>query len=125
MASYAPSPAPWSSSRAVGRFLGRVLLSVLGGFAGAAAGFALYQLRTRQSEIDGGTTDIALAAPPITAAVGAFLGIVTGRRGPLYAFLAATALGAAYGTSLDERLTQLAAAQANMARSTSSSQSSG
>jgi hypothetical protein len=109
----------------MGRFLGRALLSVLGGFAGSAAGFALYQLRTRQSEIDRGAADITVAAPPITAGAAALFGVVSGRRGPVFALLAGTALAAAFGTSLDERVTGLAAGQVKRASSTSSSQSSG
>lgn len=107
------------------RFLARALVSVLCGFAGSAAGFALYQLRTRQADIDEGVADITVAAPPVTAAAAALIGMITGRRGPLFAFLAGTALGAVLGTSLDERVIGLAAGQAKRASSTSSSQSSG
>lgn len=109
----------------MGRFLARVLFSLLGGIAGSAAGFALYQLRTRQAEVDAGAADITIAAPPITAAAAALIGIVFGKRGPLLAFFAGTALGAALGTSLDERVTGIAASQASRASSTSSSHSSG
>ena len=109
----------------MGRFLVRVLLCLLGGFAGSAAGFAIFQLRTRQTEIDSGASDITVAAPPITAAAGALLGIISGRPGPLLAFATAAGLTAALGTALDERVTGIAAAQARRADSTSSSQSSG
>jgi hypothetical protein len=109
----------------VGRFLVRLVLCLIGGFAGSAAGFALFQLRSAQSEIDSRAADITVAAPPITAAIAAAIGLISGRRGPLLSFFAGTALSAALGTALDERVTGIAAAQARRASSTSSSHSSG
>lgn len=102
----------------------RLVTCLLGGFAGAAAGFVIYQLRTAQSEVDAGSRDITVAAPPVTASLAALIGLVSG-RGALGAFMAGAGLTAALGTSLDERVTGIAATHPRSATSTSSSHSSG
>lgn len=80
----------------------------------------IHQLRTRQQEIDAGETDIVVAAPPITAAVGAGVGLLFG--GPLGAFLSSAGIAAFAGSALDERVVEMAGQLS--ARDTSSSQSS-
>lgn len=102
------------------RALARLVLCIGAGFAGAAAGSVIHQLRTRQQEIDAGDIDIVVAAPPITAAVGAGIGLLFG--GPLGAFLTAAGVAAFAGTTVDEKVVEMAGQLS--AKATSSSQSS-
>ncbi len=105
----------------------RLVFSALAGLAGSAAGFALYQIRTRDEAVDSGVGELHIAAPGATAALAALIGLIGGKRGPILAFIAGAGLSAVLGTKVDESIQALISGQArtSSADSTNSSHNSG
>jgi len=103
----------------------RILFAALAALAGSTAGFVLHQLRERSAEIDSGDVDLYVAAPVSAAGLATIVGVVGGRRGPVFAFIAGAAISFFFGSDLDDRiLGVLTGGHDDSANSTSSSASS-
>jgi hypothetical protein len=89
----------------------RAFLALLGAVVGSALGFALHQALDRHDPPGGDASsetavaaEITVAAPLVNIAVAFLSGILTGRRGPIVAFVVGGVISAFLGTRLDRML---------------------
>jgi hypothetical protein len=89
----------------------RAFLALLGAVVGSALGFALHQALDPQGPAGDdasseavAASEFTVAAPPANIAVAFLAGILTGRRGPIVAFVVGGAISAFLGTRLDRML---------------------